>query len=254
MMQLAIDTLPGTEVDSAYSASLAYGGRSSPPATRTSGTGRSMPMSSAARMAPPRCRSMCATIPAARCRGLTFPGRFERPTDKRVDRPFDLAETGDRHLSRQRRRRSRRASGIWCIEGDASGDADVPVAQPRRPELGDPVMAVDARFFALRQGSRLRAVASRSRGRGRQLRRLHGQDRARAFGDPRRDAGAGQPDRPPAGAGMEGGRDRSGAVRRSPRRARLQGLSVRAGPRRDSSRRSRRACCCAASASPRLPP
>ena len=72
-------------------------------------------------------------------------------------------------------------------------------------------------------------------GRGRQLRRLHVEDRARAFGDTRRHAGARQPDRPPRGAGMEAGRARSRPLHRPARRARLQGLSVR-----DRGRGSRR--------------
>ena len=74
-----------------------------------------------------------------------------------------------------------------------------------------------------------RAVAYRSGGRGRQLRRLHVEDRARALRAARRDAGAGQPDRPPRGAGVEGRHAGSGALHRPPGGARLQGLSVRAG-------------------------
>jgi len=67
MMRLAIQTLPGTEVDSAYSASLAYERRSPPPAPRARATGRSMPMSNAAGRAAPRCKSRRATILAGRC-------------------------------------------------------------------------------------------------------------------------------------------------------------------------------------------
>jgi nitrogen fixation protein FixH len=58
MANLAIKTLPGTEVDSAYSASL--------PATRTLGIGRSTPISSATRTVRRRCRSKRATKPASR--------------------------------------------------------------------------------------------------------------------------------------------------------------------------------------------
>ncbi len=66
---------------------------------------------------------------------------------------------------------------------------------------------------------------------------MHVEDRARAVGDPRRHAGARQPDRPPRRAGMEAGHARSCPLHRSARRARLQGLSVR--NRRCGSSRSR---------------
>ena len=149
------------------------------------------------------------------------------------------------------------APGQWdlVIEGRFAGQALVPVAQPRRAELGISGHAGDARLFALREGPGCGTVAYRSCGRGRPLRRLHGQDRARAVGDSRCHAGARQPDRPPGGAGMEGGR-------RSIRRCfidRLAELGYKAYPfepvRAETIEKpSRRASCCAASASPRLPP
>ena len=71
------------------------------------------------------------------------------------------------------------------------------------------------------------ACAHRPGRRRRELRRLHGQDRARAIGNTRRHARTRQSDRPPRGAGVEGGRDRSRPLHRSARRARIQGLSVR---------------------------
>ena len=64
---------------------------------------------------------------------------------------------------------------------------------------------------------------------------MHVEDRARAFGDTRRHAGAGQSDRPSRGAGMEAGRARSSPFHRPAGRARIQGLSVR-----DRGRGSRR--------------
>src|SRR5947209_2584179 len=94
MMRLAIQTLPGTEVDSAYSASLAYeqeiaaaqdqnarrwqvdahvvrgmDGDATVEVEPRDNTGR--PMS-----------------------GLKFHGRFERPTDRRADQSVTLTETG----------------------------------------------------------------------------------------------------------------------------------------------------------------
>jgi nitrogen fixation protein FixH len=120
MMKLAIDTLPGTEVDSAYSASLAYekeivaardqearnwkvdahvqrgvdGGATLQVEARD-GSGK--PMS-----------------------GLKFQGRFERPTDRRADQPVGLTEIG---LGVYRGSAALIAPGQWdlVLEGDAAG-------------------------------------------------------------------------------------------------------------------------------------
>lgn len=120
MMRLAIQTLPGTEVDSAYSASLAYekeivaardqnarnwtvdahversgqGGATLRVEARDN-TGR--PMS-----------------------GLKFQGRFERPTDRRADLPVVLAETG---IGIYRGSAPVIAAGQWdlVLEGVAAG-------------------------------------------------------------------------------------------------------------------------------------
>ena len=100
---------------------------------------------------------------------------------------------------------------------------------------------------------RRRPAAHRSRGRRRQLRRLHGEDRARTVGDPRRHAGARQPDRPPRRAGMEAGhaRSRPASSIGSPSSATRP---IRSRPRARRRPRPRsRASCCAASASRRLP-
>jgi nitrogen fixation protein FixH len=95
MMRLAIQTLPGTEVDSAYSASLAYekeiaaardqnarnwkvdahverGGQGGATLQVEAHDSDGQPMS-----------------------GLKFEGRFERPTDRRADLPVVLAEVGN---------------------------------------------------------------------------------------------------------------------------------------------------------------
>ena len=70
------------------------------------------------------------------------------------------------------------------------------------------------------------------------MRRLHVEDRARPLRASGRDAGARQPDRPPRGVGMEGGRARSLPFHRSTGRAWVQGLSVRAGSRRSAGDRA----------------
>lgn len=120
MARLAIETLPGTEVDSAYSASLAYekeiaaahdqdlrawkvnahvqrgadGGATVQVEARDN---HGLPMS-----------------------GLKFQGRFERPTDRRADQPVGLTEVGG---GIYRGSAPTIAPGQWdlVLEGDASG-------------------------------------------------------------------------------------------------------------------------------------
>jgi nitrogen fixation protein FixH len=120
MMQLAIRTLPGTEVDSAYSASLAYekeiaaahdqnarnwkvdahverGGQGGATLQVEAHDSNGQPMS-----------------------GLTFQGRFERPTDRRADLPVVLAEVG---IGIYRGSALAIAPGQWdlVLEGVAAG-------------------------------------------------------------------------------------------------------------------------------------
>jgi nitrogen fixation protein FixH len=120
MAKLAISTLPGTEVDSAYSASLGYekqidaahaqdarrwqvdahvergeGGVAIVQVNARDETGKPVP-------------------------GLTFQGRLERPADKRDDRTVVLAETG---IGVFRGTAAAIAPGQWdlVIEGEARG-------------------------------------------------------------------------------------------------------------------------------------
>lgn len=94
MMALAIKTLPGTEVDSAYAASLAYekeiaaareqerrGWKVEARVERTADGHATMQVEARDR----------AGLPL---QGLTFFGRLERPLDKRFDRELTLAEVG----------------------------------------------------------------------------------------------------------------------------------------------------------------
>src|SRR4051794_21870223 len=94
MMRLAIQTLPGTEVDSAYSASLAY---EKEIAAARDQDGRHWKVDAHVE----RSGQGGATLQVeARDRngrpmsGLKFQGRFERPTDRRADLSVVLAETG----------------------------------------------------------------------------------------------------------------------------------------------------------------
>ena len=93
MMRLAIQTLPGTEVDSAYSASLAY---ESEIASARDQDARHWKVDAHVARA-----SGGATVQVeARdadgkpVSGLKFNGRLERPTDRRADQGVALAEVG----------------------------------------------------------------------------------------------------------------------------------------------------------------
>jgi nitrogen fixation protein FixH len=120
MMRLAIQTLPGTDVDSAYSASLAY---EKEIAAAHDQNARNWKVDANIRRRP----DGGATLEiAARdnsgkpVSGLKFHGRFERPTDRRADLPVALAETG---IGIYRGSAPLIAPGQWdlVIEGDAAG-------------------------------------------------------------------------------------------------------------------------------------
>ena len=94
MMKFAIDTLSGTEVDSAYRASLAYGGEIV--AARDQNRRNWKVDAHVERRA-----DGAATVRldardgnGTPLSGLKFSGRLERPTDKRIDRAVELAEFG----------------------------------------------------------------------------------------------------------------------------------------------------------------
>ena len=94
MMRLAIQTLPGTEVDSAYSASLAYGKEI---ATARDQSERNWKVDAHVERSGQGGATLQVEVRDNTGRpmsGLSFHGRFERPTDRRADRPVELAETG----------------------------------------------------------------------------------------------------------------------------------------------------------------
>ena len=120
MMKLAILTLPGTDVDSAYSASLAYENEI---AAAHDQNARNWKIDAHIQ----RSADGGATLQVeARdnsgkpMSGLKFQGRFERPTDRRADQPVALAETG---IGIYRGSASLIAPGQWdlVLEGDAAG-------------------------------------------------------------------------------------------------------------------------------------
>ena len=94
MMRFAIQTLPGTEVDSAYSASLTYGKeivaahdqnarnwKVDAHVERSGQGGATLQIEARDNNGRPMS-------------GMKFQGRFERPTDRRADLPVVLAEVG----------------------------------------------------------------------------------------------------------------------------------------------------------------
>jgi len=120
LMRLAIQTLPGTEVDSAYSASLAY---EKEIAAARDQDARAWKVNAHVQ----RGADGGATVqveardnkglPMA---GLTFQGRFERPTDRRADQPVGLTDVGG---GVYRGSAALIAPGQWdlVLEGDAAG-------------------------------------------------------------------------------------------------------------------------------------
>ena len=121
MMNLAIATLPGTDVDSPYAAGLAYDREISAAQDQAArkwkvsahidgrGDGNAV-LQVEARDA--------AGEPLT---GVKFTGRLERPTDKRADLAVDLTEAG---IGIYRGNASAVAPGQWdlVIEGDAKGE------------------------------------------------------------------------------------------------------------------------------------
>lgn len=94
MMRLAIQTLPGTEVDSAYRASLAY---EKEIAAAHNQNARNWHVDAQVQRGPDGGSTLRveARDDAGRpLSGLKFQGRFERPTDRRADQVVTLAETG----------------------------------------------------------------------------------------------------------------------------------------------------------------
>ncbi len=112
MMRLAIQTLPGTEVDSAYSASLAY---EKEIVAAHDQDARNWKVEAHVE------RSWGGATLRVEARdndgwpvpGLRFQGRFERPTDRRADQPVVLAEVGS-GIYRGSAPLSHQVNGTWC--------------------------------------------------------------------------------------------------------------------------------------------
>jgi nitrogen fixation protein FixH len=120
MMKLAISTLPGTDVDSAYSASLGY--EKEIMAAHDQNARR---WQVDAHIERGRDGTAVVQIDARDesgkpVSGLIFQGRLERPADKRADQPVALAEIGG---GIYRGTTSAVSPGQWdlVLEGDAGG-------------------------------------------------------------------------------------------------------------------------------------
>ena len=120
MMQLAIKTMPGTEVDSAYTASLAY---EKEIATAHDQNARNWKVDAHVERGPDggaTLRVEARDNNGKPMSGLKFQGRFERPTDRRADQPVEMAEMG---IGIYRGNAPDIAAGQWdlVIEGVAAG-------------------------------------------------------------------------------------------------------------------------------------
>jgi nitrogen fixation protein FixH len=120
MATLAIDTLPGTEVDSAYSASLAY---EKEIAAAHDQDARKWKVDAHIQRSPDGGATLQVEardsngLPMS---GLKFQGRFERPTDRRADQTVSLAEVA---RGIYRGSAPTVAPGQWdlVLEGDTAG-------------------------------------------------------------------------------------------------------------------------------------
>ena len=120
MMKFAIETLPGTEVDSAYRASLAYGREISAAQDQNRRNWKVDAHVERRADGAATVRLDARDANGTPLSGLKFSGRLERPTDKRVDRAVELAESG---IGIYRGSASGVMPGQWdlVIEGEARG-------------------------------------------------------------------------------------------------------------------------------------
>jgi len=92
MMRLAIQTLPGTEVDSAYSASLAYEGEIAAARAQDARHWKVDAHVARASQGGASVQVEPRDADGKPVSGLKFIGRLERPTDRRADQGVALAE------------------------------------------------------------------------------------------------------------------------------------------------------------------
>ena len=120
MIKLAIDTLPGTEVDSAYTASLGFGKEIIAAHDQDLRNWRVDAHIQRGADGNATLRVEARDKNGAPISGLKFQGLLERPTDRRADRPVKLAEVG---IGVYRGTAELVSAGQWdlVIEGDVFG-------------------------------------------------------------------------------------------------------------------------------------
>ena len=94
MMRLAIATLPGTEVDSAYSASLAYQKEIQAAQAQNDRNWKVVAHIERAGDGIARLALEAKAPDGKPLAGLSVFGRLERPIDRRADQAFDITESG----------------------------------------------------------------------------------------------------------------------------------------------------------------
>jgi nitrogen fixation protein FixH len=121
MMRLAIATLPGTEVDSAYSASLAYQREINAAHRQDDRNWKVDAHIERAADGSARLNVQARDANGAVLTGLSVSGRLERPTDRRADQPFEFETRGGGDYRGTARGV---AAGQWdlVIEADRSGE------------------------------------------------------------------------------------------------------------------------------------
>jgi nitrogen fixation protein FixH len=120
MMRLAIQTLPGTDVDSAYSASLAYEKEIAAARDQNARNWRVEAHVERSGQGGATLQVEVRDDTGRPMSGLKFQGQFERPADKRADQAVALAETG---IGIYRGSSALIAPGQWdlVLEGVAAG-------------------------------------------------------------------------------------------------------------------------------------
>lgn len=121
MMKLAIETLPGTKVDSPYAASLAYGNEIE--AARAQATRGWAVVAHVARDGDggASVRVEAKDRDGKPLTGVVFNGRLERPADRRLDQPVELIAIDG---AAYRGRVAQLSAGQWdlVLEGDRNGE------------------------------------------------------------------------------------------------------------------------------------
>lgn len=120
MAKLAISTLPGTDVDSPYAASLAY---ESEIAAAHAQDARHWEVDAHVERASDGTAVLQITTrdkDGSPVSGLKFEGHFERPTDKRADQAIEISEVG---IGIYRGRLEAIGPGLWdlVLQGDKAG-------------------------------------------------------------------------------------------------------------------------------------